>query len=107
VTSAAIEAVSLHTVVFVRLTIAADIAVHADTLVAALRVLAGAMVLAGVLRPALVHVPGAVLARPVGGAATAVGVDAVHAGGAVLAQVPRTVVNVLVAVVARKPWTQT
>ena len=96
----AIETVALHTVVFVLLAIPPNVTVHTDTLIAALRVLAGAVVLAGVLLGALVHVPGAVLAGPVGRAAAAVGVDTVLTGGAVLTQVPRTVVNILVTVVS-------
>ncbi len=102
-THAAVETAPLHTVILVRLTIAADEAVDADALVGALRVLAGAVVLTGVEGGALVHVLGAVLARPAGRTAAAVRVNPVHAGGAVLAQVARTVVDVLLAVVPREP----
>jgi hypothetical protein len=61
------------------------------------------VVLAGVEGGALVHVLGAVLARPAGRTAAAVRVHPVHAGGAVLAQVTRAVVDVLLAVVPREP----
>jgi hypothetical protein len=103
-TNSAIETVALHTIILIRLAVPADVSIHTDALVAALRVLAGAVVLAGVLLAALVHILGAVLAAPVGRAAAGVGVDTVHTGGAVLAQVTRAVVNVLLAVVAGKAY---
>lgn len=106
VADAAVQAVALQTVVLVRLAVLADEAVDADALVAALRVLAGALVLAGVVGGALVHVVSAVLAAPVGRAAARVRVDAVHARGAMLAQMARAVVDVLVAVIASKSCTQ-
>ena len=81
-------------VVLVLLAVLPDEAVDADALVAALGVAAGAVVLARVVDGALVHVLEAVAAGPAGRALAGVGVDAVHAGSAVLTHVSSAVVDI-------------
>jgi len=100
VTGAAIQTISLLTVILVGLAVGADVAVDADALVTALSVLTSAVVLARLIILALVDILTTVATLPVVWAATTVRVDAVHAGGSMLAQVAQTIVNVLFAIVA-------
>ena len=91
---AAVLALVHGAVVLVLLAVLPDEAVDADALVAALGVAAGAVVLARVVDGALVHVLEAVAAGPAGRALAGVGVDAVHAGSAVLTHVSSAVVDI-------------
>jgi len=102
-TGSSVETVPLDAVILVSLAVPSHEPVYADTLVSSLRVLTGPVVEARVGQATLVHVLGAVSSRPLTRALARVRVDAVHALPPVLAQVPVAVVNVLLAVLARKP----
>ena len=103
-TSATILARTIDTLVRVKFAVYSFKSVDTDALIATLSVLAGAVVLAGLGHQALVHVLAAVVAGPCGGARARVGVHAVHAPAAVLAEVARAVVPVSLAVAALEPW---
>ena len=91
---AAVLALVHGAVVLVLLAVLPNEAVDADALVAALGVAAGAVVLARVVDGALVHVLEAVAAGPAGRALAGVGVNAIHAGSAVLTNVSSAVVDI-------------
>lgn len=100
-----IEAGRVHAVVDVLATVRSRPAVHADARIAAVRVRARRPILAdGRTHRALVHIVLAVFAHVIVGALAAIGVDGVHAGAAVLAEMTGTVVDVLLAVGALESW---
>jgi len=96
-----VEADSHGAVVDVDRTVVSGPAIDANAGVAALGVGTGAAVLADVRsQAALVHITFAEFAGKCRRADARVAVDVVHAGGAVLAQITWTVINVLLAVLA-------
>lgn len=100
-----VEACRVRAVVLVDAAVGTDPAVHANARVPAEGVRArGAVLTDRRPRQALVHIVLAVLARVVAAAGTPVRVDPVDALAAVLAQVARTVVDVLLAVDALESY---
>ena len=100
VTGPAVQTGRDAAVVLVLLAVLPDEPVDTDTLVAALRVLAGPVVLAGIVQGALVHIIQAVLAGPVRGTGTVVGVDSVNTSSAILTEIATAVINVDLAVLS-------
>lgn len=96
-----IEARSLHTIIDILAAIASGPTIYTDATVATMGVRAGCSILADRgTQCALIHIHIAVASREIRWTIAAILIDSIHTGAAILTQISRTIIDVLLAVLA-------